>query len=101
MGEPNAEVIASLFRVFIKTAVAEVLAEHGPVNSSKTLIDDAELCRRLDIGASKLDALVKEGRIAPIRVGVSPRYDWDEILADARAGKLAGAVKWPGKKGAA
>lgn len=48
-------------------------------DKTPTLIDVAELARRLDVRPGTVYRLVREGFVPVIRVGRLIRFDWDDV----------------------
>lgn len=64
----------------VRRAVAEALAEHQVAPATK-LLDREGLCQALDISLASLHRLRQESGFPELKVGDSPRFELEAVLA--------------------
>jgi hypothetical protein len=67
-------------RALVVEAVADALAEAGPVADRAALLDRAGLARALGVSLATIDRLRGEG-MPELRLGDVPRFELDRVLA--------------------
>lgn len=54
---------------------------------SDHLLTKKELAKRLRVSTRTIDLWVNQGRITKIKIASTARFDWNDVLAELKAGK--------------
>lgn len=69
----------------LSQSIAERVADK--ISERPTLVDRHELARQLQTSVATVDRLRRDGKITPIYLGDSPRFDVSEVIRELRSAK--------------